>query len=128
MVPADRAATSALQMVWGPGTFGYSPTRLADFKREQCPGINLDKVHFDTKNHGTPGGDNFGEGSLDVSMITSFGMNATTLVSNTNASISTEEGDAVVLSASGEPCVDAPRRRIWCVWSSDGLLAQWVRS
>ena len=38
-----------------------------------------------------PGGDNFGEGQLDVKMITAFGLNVTTLVSNTNTSASTEE-------------------------------------
>ena len=34
-----------------------------------------------------------GEGNLDVSMITSFGLNVETLVSNTNTSSSTEEGN-----------------------------------
>ena len=53
----------------------------------------MDKVVFDTENHGMPGGDNFGEGNLDVSMIASFGLNVTTIVSNTNTSSSTEEGD-----------------------------------
>ena len=85
-------------MVWGPGTFGYSPEQLAAFKSEECPGINLDKIKFDTINHGEPGGDNFMEGSLDVSMISSFGMNASLLVSNTNASMSTEEGDGFGLA------------------------------
>ena len=77
-MPEDLATTNpaTLQMVWGPGTFGYSPAELSRFKAEQCPGLNLRKVHFDTPNHGTPGGDNFGEGSLDVRMISSFGMSA----------------------------------------------------
>ena len=64
-------------MVWGPGTFGYSPSALRLFKLEEGVAINMDKIHFDTKNHGESGGDNFGEGSLDVRMISSFGMNAT---------------------------------------------------
>ena len=70
-VPTDLAAQSPLttQMVWGPGTFGFSMAELSRFKDEQCPGMNLNKVHFDTQNHGTPGGDNFGEGSLDVRMV-----------------------------------------------------------
>merc|ERR1712137_1518460 len=38
-------------------------------------------------------GDNFGEGNLDTKMITAFGLNVTTLVSNTNTSSSTEEGE-----------------------------------
>ena len=51
----------------------------------------MDKIEFWTENHGTPGGDNFGEGQLDVDMISSFGLNVTTLVANTNTSASTEE-------------------------------------
>jgi hypothetical protein len=46
-----------------------------------------------TRFPGVAGGDNFGEGNLDVSMIASFGLNVTTIVSNTNTSSSTEEGD-----------------------------------
>ena len=48
-IPVDRAATHAntTGMVWGPGTFGYSPAALALFKSQQCQGINLDKVKVD---------------------------------------------------------------------------------
>eukprot|EP00038_Savillea_parva_P018479 m.23893 g.23893 ORF g.23893 m.23893 type:complete len:595 (-) comp4113_c0_seq1:25-1809(-) len=94
-IPVDLATTngSTMQMVWGPGTFGYSKVQLEAFKMSQCPKLNMDKVVFDTANHGTPGGDNYGEGNLDVSMIASFGLNALTVVSNTNTSSSTEEGD-----------------------------------
>lgn len=92
-IPLDFQASNALttSMVWGPGTFGYSPKDLAAFAQQQAPLINLDKVLFDTPNHGVPGGDNFGEGQLDVKMISAFGLNVTTLVSNTNTSASTEE-------------------------------------
>jgi hypothetical protein len=92
-LPVDFQATNDLttSMVWGPGTFGYLPSDLAAFKQQQAPLINLAKVLFDTPNHGVPGGDNFGEGTLDVKMISAFGLNATTLVSNTNTSASTEE-------------------------------------
>ena len=41
-------------------------------------------------NHGC---DNFGDGTLDTHMISSFGLNVNTLVSNTNTSASTEEGN-----------------------------------
>merc|ERR1719159_1678582 len=58
----------------------------------QCPLLNMDKVRFDTDNHGAPG-DNYGEGNLDVKMIASFGLNVETIVSNTNTSASTEEGN-----------------------------------
>eukprot|EP00939_MAST-03C_sp_MAST-3C-sp1_P005489 g5489.t1 len=94
-IPRDLAASnsSTLQMVWGPGTFGFSRAELTEFKYLQCPSLNLSKIVFDTKNHGVNGGDNYGEGNLDVKMISAFGLNVETLVSNTNASTSTEEGN-----------------------------------
>ena len=99
-LPADLQSTNAatLQMVWGPGTFGYSPLDLLILKESQCPLLNISQVQFDTQNHGTPGGDNWGEGSLDVSMISTFGLNVRTLVSNTNTSQSTEEGSGFGLA------------------------------
>ena len=92
-IPHDLQATNAdtAQMVWGPGTFGYSAAKLELHKEKECPLINTDKIYFDTENHGTPGGDNFGEGQLDVNMISSFGLNVSTIVSNTNTTASTEE-------------------------------------
>jgi hypothetical protein len=92
-MPSDLQAQNeaTTQMVWGPGSFGYSPLKLKQHARSECPLINTDKVVFDTDNHGESGGDNFGEGQLDVDMITSFGLNVTTIVSNTNTSASTEE-------------------------------------
>jgi tripeptidyl-peptidase-1 len=93
-IPSDLAATNAtgLQMVWGPGTFGFSMSALEQLKRTQVPLLNTSRVTFDTPNHGEAGGDNFGEGQLDTEMISSFGLNVNTLVSNTNTSASTEEG------------------------------------
>merc|ERR1712048_475064 len=79
-------------MVWGPGTFGYSESQLKSFKSKQCPLLNTDKVKFDTENHGHMG-DNYMEGNLDTQMITAFGLNVETIVSNTNTSSSTEEGE-----------------------------------
>lgn len=92
-IPEDLQASNeaTTQMVWGPGTFGYSPTALQAWKTAMCPLINTEKVKFDTENHGRVG-DNFIEGNLDVTMITSFGLNVETVVSNTNTSASTEEG------------------------------------
>jgi tripeptidyl-peptidase-1 len=94
-IPADLAATndSTLQMVWGPGTFGYSLSDLKQLKSSDVPLLNLSRIIYDTKNHGEQGGDNFGEGNLDTQMISSFGLNVRTLVSNTNTSASTEEGN-----------------------------------
>ena len=93
-IPTDLAAThpNTTSMVWGPGTFGYSKTQLGFLKLTQCPKLNMNKVKFDTANHGQSGGDNYGEGNLDTQMISSFGLNATIVVSNTNTSSSTEEG------------------------------------
>jgi hypothetical protein len=94
-MPNTLQATNGrtLQMVWGPGTFGYDPVALYVFAQEQCPLLNVSQIMFDNNNHGQAGGDNFGEGSLDVSMIASFGLNVKTIVSNTNTSASTEEGN-----------------------------------
>ena len=95
-IPADLAASAnstTLQMVWGPGTFGYSLSDLTRLKNSDVPLLNLSRVNYDTANHGQQGGDNFGEGNLDTQMITSFGLNIHTLISNTNTSASTEEGN-----------------------------------
>ena len=64
-IPTNRMATNpkTLQMVWGPGTFGFSPASLAAFGARECPGLDVSKVTFDTSHHGTPGGDNWGEGT-----------------------------------------------------------------
>jgi len=92
-IPTDLKGTNEtmLQMVWGPGTFGYSKAQLLEFKLQQCPALDLNKIKFDTANHGKPG-DNYGEGNLDISQIASYGLGIETIVSNTNTSSSTEEG------------------------------------
>lgn len=93
-MPVDLQASNpaTTQMVWGPGTFGYSRQDLEVFKSQECPLLNTSRVSFDTEYHGTPGGDNWGEGELDVTMIASFGLNVETVASNTNTSTTTEEG------------------------------------
>jgi hypothetical protein len=98
-MPLDLQATNdqTLQMVWGPGTFGYSKLQLEQFKRSESPYINMEKIST-PYNHGKAGGDNFGEGNLDVRMITSFGLNVSTIVSNTNTSMSCEEGNGFGLA------------------------------
>ncbi len=47
---------------------------------------------YDTVHHGMERGDNFLEGTLDTTYISSFGKGTRTLVSNTNISMATEEG------------------------------------
>jgi hypothetical protein len=80
-------------MVWGPGTFGANPLELDRFYKAYCTDCNISQLQFDTEHHGTEPGDNFLEGTLDATYITTFGKNVRTLVSNTNTSSSTEEGE-----------------------------------
>jgi len=93
-IPTDlenSAQNDNLQLVWGPGTFGYLPSDLKEFYKEyDLPEKNLLKVNSYGFS-GTPGGDNFGEASLDVTYISSMGLGVETLVANTNESSSTEE-------------------------------------
>eukprot|EP01047_Picozoa_sp_COSAG01_P038332 COSAG01_NODE_3105_length_6577_cov_4.068077_6_plen_582_part_00 len=92
-MPVNLTATNphTMQMVWGPGTFGYGKGGLEGFRDAHCPLLNVDKVKTDGYK-GKAGGDNYGEGNLDTRQIASFGLNVSTLVSNTNTSASTEEG------------------------------------
>lgn len=94
-VPESLTATNPKTqvMVWGPGTFGYDRASLEQLKSSEVPLLNLEKIVYYTKNHGVPGGDNYGEGSLDTTMTSSFALNATIIVANTNTSASTEEGN-----------------------------------
>jgi tripeptidyl-peptidase-1 len=94
-IPADLIATNdtTLQMVWGPGTFGFDLSVLEHLKSSDVPLLNISRVVYDTNNHGEQDHDNFMEGNLDTMMISSFGLNVRTLVSNTNTSASTEEGN-----------------------------------
>ena len=87
------------QMVWGPGTFGFLRSDLSSFYTQYCPdckvgsGDGTDLLSYDTANEGKPGGDNFDEGTLDATYISTFGKGVRTIVSNTNTSTATEEGE-----------------------------------
>ena len=59
----------------------------------QVPLLDPSTISFDTVHHGSAGGDNYAEGNLDTQMIAAFGLGVATVVSNTNTSASTEEGD-----------------------------------
>ncbi len=80
-----------LQLVWGPGTFGYLPTDLATFYESyDVEGASID--HLRTVGYsGQVGGDNFGEATLDVSYASGLAPGVETLVANTNTDESTEE-------------------------------------
>ena len=103
-------------MVWGCGTFGVNTTELSMFYDSFCHDCDLSDVEFDTEHHGKEGGDNCQivmlslcravrlanpesitiadvEGTLDTTYISTFGKGTRTLVSNTNVSMATEEGE-----------------------------------
>ena len=68
---------------------------------------------YDTVHHGMERGDNFLEGTLDTTYISSFGKGTRTLVSNTNISMATEEGVQIALLRSDH---DLEREvRVLCV-------------
>jgi hypothetical protein len=79
------------QAVWGPGTFGVSSSDLASFYSYWSVPADTSTVHT-IWHQGVPGGDNFGEGTLDATYISSMGLGATTYIINSNTSMSTEEG------------------------------------
>jgi len=64
---------------------------LAQFYKIYNINANISSVKI-TENTGTVGGDNWGEGTLDAEYITAFAPGVTTLVVNSNTSMSTEEG------------------------------------
>eukprot|EP00039_Didymoeca_costata_P018701 m.334600 g.334600 ORF g.334600 m.334600 type:complete len:596 (-) comp17395_c0_seq1:103-1890(-) len=94
-IPADIKADHAsnLQEVWGCGTFGVNKTELGMFYKQYCAECSVDDVIYETKNHGKEFGDNYVEGTLDTTYITSLGPGVKTINSNTNTSMATEEGE-----------------------------------
>jgi len=74
-----------------PGTFGYLPSDLAQFYEDwDVAGADLaDLSSYGSS--GTVGGDNWYEGTLDVTYVSSLGAGAATVAANTNTSESTEE-------------------------------------
>lgn len=94
-IPDDLVATNKgnLQEVWGCGTFGVNKSELAEFYKSYSTKSSIEDVIYGTENHGTEGGDNFVEGTLDTTYISSFGVGVRTVVSNTNTSMATEEGE-----------------------------------
>lgn len=79
------------QAVWGPGTFGVSSNDLYEFYSMYSVPASTSVIHRPGY-PGTPGGDNWGEGTLDATYITSMALGVKTYVINTNTSMSTEEG------------------------------------
>ena len=94
-IPLDRRAppTGNVQMVWGPGTFGVADDDLNAFYYAFNVSTSAAAVieRVGGGGAGVPGGDNFGEGTLDATCITSMGLGVRTLVANTNATNTTEE-------------------------------------
>jgi subtilase family serine protease len=78
-------------MVWGPGTYGYLVSDLEEYYSKF--GVKQSTSLVKTLGYsGVPGGDNFGEATLDVQTITGIGQGILTYVYNTDNSTSTEEG------------------------------------
>eukprot|EP00051_Salpingoeca_urceolata_P028699 m.487888 g.487888 ORF g.487888 m.487888 type:complete len:570 (-) comp25328_c0_seq1:15-1724(-) len=90
-VPTDLKCTNAntTQMVWGTGTYGYLPSDLKSFWSDFGIDGDLSKIHA-AGDEGEPGGDNFGEASLDVTCISSMALDATTIVYNSDNASDTE--------------------------------------
>lgn len=84
-------ATNNRQAVWGPGTFGVSTSDLSSFYSYFNVPASTSQVNIPGY-AGKPGGDNFGEGTLDATYITSMAPGVKTYIINTNTSESTEEG------------------------------------
>lgn len=92
-IPQQQTATHGTSiMVWGPGTYGYTPSDLQQFYSTYNVQASINNINT-TQYPGVPGGDNFGECTLDVSYSTGIGNGVFAMVSNTNTSMSTEEGD-----------------------------------
>lgn len=92
-IPLNQTGTNLTnsQMVWGTGTFGFASSDLAQFYTTyniSNPLSNL--IPFGMA--GTVGGDNFGEGTLDTTYISSLGVGIATIVANTDNSSDTEWG------------------------------------
>ena len=79
--------------VWGPGTFGVASSDLQQYYDEFGVKNNVDLV---TKPDfpGTPGGDNWGEGTLDATQSSSIGLGVPIWVINSNASAGNDETPA----------------------------------
>jgi tripeptidyl-peptidase-1 len=93
LMPTDLKSrfSNNSQAVWGPGTFGVSNSDLSSFYSFwNIPATTASvKVPWYA---GQPGGDNFGEGTLDTTYITSMALGVTTYVINSNTTMDTEEG------------------------------------
>lgn len=93
-IPSSQVCSnpSTTALVWGPGTYGYLPSDLSQFYNEFSVNAQVSNINT-TGYQGVPGGDNFGECTLDVSYSTGIGNGVYLMVSNTNTSGSTEEGN-----------------------------------
>lgn len=92
-IPTNLQATNPNhnQMVWGTGTYGYLPSDLSKFYSDWgLPASNTGHLFAAGGFAGTPGGDNFGEATLDITYASSMALGLTSYVSNTNNASNTE--------------------------------------
>ncbi|KNC46652.1 tripeptidyl peptidase I [Thecamonas trahens ATCC 50062] len=78
-------------MVWGPGTFGYLASDLQQYYSQWGVNNSVSLLSHHGAD-GTPGGDNFGEGTLDTTQSSAIGLGVPIWVTNTNTSSANEEG------------------------------------
>eukprot|EP01006_Ploeotia_vitrea_P029310 TRINITY_DN61878_c0_g1_i1.p1 TRINITY_DN61878_c0_g1~~TRINITY_DN61878_c0_g1_i1.p1 ORF type:complete len:593 (-),score=61.12 TRINITY_DN61878_c0_g1_i1:31-1572(-) len=91
-IPSSFVGSSKnTQMVWGPGTYGVLKTDVEKYIKHFNVKETIAVIH-QVGNKGKPGGDNFGEATLDTEVITGIAPGVTTYVANTNKTSPTEEG------------------------------------
>jgi len=90
-IPASQRGSNPknLQVTWGTGTYGYLPSDLTSFYNQFSIDESVNLVSAGPF-PGTPGGDNFVEGTLDISYITGIGQGIHSICDNTNDTSSTE--------------------------------------
>jgi hypothetical protein len=98
-IPSGQTITFSnnTALVWGPGTYGYLTSDVSQFFSENNVNSNVNLI-VTTGFPGVPGGDNFGECSLDTQYSSAISTNLNLQVSNTNTSQSTEEVSSFVFS------------------------------
>jgi tripeptidyl-peptidase-1 len=94
-VPAGLVCTNSsnVQQVWGTGTYGFTASDLAEYYEIMSIDAAESNELVVTDYPGQEGGDNWGEGTLDVSLISAIAPGVLTQVSNTDTSEGAEEGD-----------------------------------
>jgi len=94
-VPQDLTGTNTTnaQLVWGTGTYGYSPEDLQEFYNDYDVDNSVDLTSFMGED-GKAGGDNWVEATLDIQYVSGIGTGVRSYVVNTDNSSAAEAGGA----------------------------------